>query len=309
MRIIGASLGLTVIGSLVLFSYLNCGKFKPSEEVSSRSLGMSAHISHDAEASVLVNRVINFNLSGNGIEGSEMAWSYLLNSAPTGCGALGALNSPNFSLSCANPGDLIVRAQLFQNGQTFIATSNLTILPDGGFTSTTTSITVTSVTVPRLPSVVEFQIPPGTGNTAWNTSVNPINVAVGQTLRIVNGDSVNHAIHTNGVPFPHGNTIAPGASESRVATAPYDSRVSGPLYDHIFQGANPRPDIWINAIDGAQVYSTRCFSCHGTLSESEVRGATATSIRDAIVTVSEMSGLANVLTSGQIDALVFVLRE
>lgn len=81
--------------------------------------------------------------------------------------------------------------------------------------------------------IVEFRIPKGTGNGAWNTAATPATLKVGQTLRIYNDDTVVHQMHTNGAPCPHGNIIQPGAYGDCVATRSYTGT---PLYDHNTRG-------------------------------------------------------------------------
>lgn len=77
--------------------------------------------------------------------------------------------------------------------------------------------------------VVEFRIKPGTGSGAWNTQDAPVNLKVGQVLRIINDDTIRHRLHTDGAPCPHGNNIAPGQSEDCVISRPFNG---GNLYDH-----------------------------------------------------------------------------
>ena len=57
---------------------------------------------------------------------------------------------------------------------------------------------------------------------------------VGDTLRIVNDDTVTHRLHTqNGRPFPHpANDIFPGDSADFVLETTYDPDAEGPLTDH-----------------------------------------------------------------------------
>lgn len=45
--------------------------------------------------------------------------------------------------------------------------------------------------------VVEFHINRGTGLKPWNTRDTVVNVKVGQTLRIINDDTIVHRLHTN----------------------------------------------------------------------------------------------------------------
>lgn len=58
--------------------------------------------------------------------------------------------------------------------------------------------------------------------------------------------------------------------------------------------------------NGATLYSTHCSSCHGSLSSSQVRGSSASSIQSAINSVSQMAGLKS-LTSTQISAIASAL--
>jgi len=83
-------------------------------------------------------------------------------------------------------------------------------------------------------NVVTFHIPAGTGSKAWNSAQTPISLQAGQTLQVVNDDSVDHWIHTDGfAPFFHPLAgIAPGAS----ATYKANSKFSGTVHDHLRSG-------------------------------------------------------------------------
>jgi hypothetical protein len=85
------------------------------------------------------------------------------------------------------------------------------------------------------PSFTEFHIPAGTAGQSWNTREVPVVATVGDTLRIVNDDSVPHRLHTDGVPFPHpGSDILPGQSADFVLAYPFDPAKDGSLQDHDF---------------------------------------------------------------------------
>lgn len=89
-------------------------------------------------------------------------------------------------------------------------------------------------TPPQDPNVVVFRIKAGTGNQPWNTPDTMVTVKVGQTLRIVNDDTVTHRLHTGGAPCPHGTNFGPGASYDCVATRALDPAATpGRTYDHI----------------------------------------------------------------------------
>lgn len=100
--------------------------------------------------------------------------------------------------------------------------------------------------VPPTPHIVEFRIVDGTANNPWNTSTQPVLAAVGDTLRVVNHDSVSHQLHTSGVPFPHPmSAIAPGESADYVLVAPFDPAANQFLYDHL-QG--PSAQFWLKVL-------------------------------------------------------------
>jgi predicted CopG family antitoxin len=83
-------------------------------------------------------------------------------------------------------------------------------------------------------NVVEFHIPAGTGGNAWNTLDHAVQAKVGDTLRLVNDDSVPHRLHTDGSPFAHAeDSVAPGGSANYLLQSAFDS-ADHPLYDHNF---------------------------------------------------------------------------
>ncbi len=83
------------------------------------------------------------------------------------------------------------------------------------------------------PTLVEFRIQPGTGNEAWNTEETMLVTDVGQTLLLINDDSIRHTLHSFGVPMAHGDPIEPGESAQYVLAAPYDRGDQTPeLWDH-----------------------------------------------------------------------------
>ena len=71
---------------------------------------------------------------------------------------------------------------------------------------------------------------------AWNDKQHAVLVRVGDTLEIVNKDTVDHIVHTSGTPFPHGNRERPihsGESIKIVITKAHDPEKNGALYDHL----------------------------------------------------------------------------
>lgn len=91
--------------------------------------------------------------------------------------------------------------------------------------------------------VIVFHIPAGTGVSAWNTREQPVVAAVGDTLRIVNDDSVPHRLHTGGTPFPHAAAdILPGQASDFILQTPFDPAANQFLYDH---NSGPNAQFWI----------------------------------------------------------------
>jgi hypothetical protein len=88
--------------------------------------------------------------------------------------------------------------------------------------------------------VIVFNIPAGTGTTGqFNTSDSPVVAEVGDILRIVNGDSTPHLLHTDGEPFPHPNV---GLPPQEIEEYLLQTEFVGALYCHI-HGANQK--FWI----------------------------------------------------------------
>ncbi len=92
--------------------------------------------------------------------------------------------------------------------------------------------------------IIEFTIPAGTGNQPWNTTDTVIMAKVGDTIRFMNADSINHTLHTNGSPCSHGNLMRPGQTWDCNTRSTYNSMDErmGPLYDHSF---GPSAAVWI----------------------------------------------------------------
>ena len=94
--------------------------------------------------------------------------------------------------------------------------------------------------------IIVFHIPAGTGTQSWNKRESAIVATVGNTLRIVNDDSVPHRPHTSGIPFPHPSAdILPGQAADFLLQSPFDSGASQPLNDH---NAGPEAQFWINVL-------------------------------------------------------------
>lgn len=83
-------------------------------------------------------------------------------------------------------------------------------------------------------ALVEFHILPGTGESPWNTKETTVEVKVGDTVRIINDDSIPHTLHTFGRPCEHQPAASlPGEFYDCVIATTADPRIDL-LYDHDF---------------------------------------------------------------------------
>jgi hypothetical protein len=95
--------------------------------------------------------------------------------------------------------------------------------------------------------IVEFHIQPGTGRGAWNTKDTAVEVKMGDTLRIINDDSIAHQLHTNGAPCDHGSYMrAAGGSYDCFVEFSLDPDTDGSLYDHLVGSSAP---FWVRTIE------------------------------------------------------------
>jgi hypothetical protein len=92
--------------------------------------------------------------------------------------------------------------------------------------------------------IVEFHIKAGTANNSWNTRDTIVTVHIGDTLRIINDDVIQHRLHTNGAPCPHGPNFAPGTSFDCAITKAFDPGEANPLYDH---NVGSKAEFWLKA--------------------------------------------------------------
>lgn len=290
---------LFAFASLAIFQ--NCGPgFKPSETMTLKSQGLEAHLSHDAGINTEINTPITFYVDGRGTGLAEFEWTHVHGNQSFGCVDAMERTGTSYRVICSTVGQLnvSVTARIGNSSATAASTVNIVNSNSGGG---------------GTPGTVTFRIPAGTANGSWNTRETAIEVYVGQTLEVINDDSVNHQIHTDGAPFPHGNLIAPGATRSHTVASTYSSQQT-PLYDHIYQTENPRPNIYIYSFDvtglnGANLYGNRCASCHGPLATSAKRGKTATQIIEAIRTQQQMMNLRQQLNDNEIAAIALSLRN
>lgn len=97
------------------------------------------------------------------------------------------------------------------------------------------------------PETIVFRIAAGTGSNAWNSRDTTLVARRGDTLRIVNDDTVSHQLHTTGTPFPHPAVdTAPGQSTDFLLQTPFDPVQQGPLYDHMH---GQQAQFWLRVVD------------------------------------------------------------
>lgn len=83
-------------------------------------------------------------------------------------------------------------------------------------------------------AVIDFHIPLGTGSGPWNTMATVVEARIGDTVRIINDDNIDHLMHTFGRPCPHPETASkPGEVYECEISTTADPRVDT-LYDHNF---------------------------------------------------------------------------
>ncbi len=87
-------------------------------------------------------------------------------------------------------------------------------------------------TLNSFADMIDFHIANGTVEKAWNSAQTPIKAKIGDTIHMINDDSVVHRLHTYGAPCDHGPDFAPGATWDCVVTGAYSSTTDGALYDH-----------------------------------------------------------------------------
>ncbi len=287
-----------VLAFAALTAYQNCAQNFTPFSGSDASLSSLNHdlphiFSNSPKMAANVNLEFQVHASSLSSQASYL-WSYHFNGVlGAGCSALSQSTSIKFILLCPSAGDLVVSAQVFDAGQIISVSDLQTPLTFGGATDSLLNI--------------HFTIAKGTGSNPWNEMSAPIEVFVGQTLSVLNGDSVPHQLHTNGSPCPHGNTFAPGASFDCVIASSYDSATNGAIYDH---GAGTSARFYVIAYDGAKLYTTNCANCHGPLASSKHRNATAGQIQASISNVGAMrSPQLTSLTTVQIQAIAYALSK
>ncbi|MES2963672.1 MAG: hypothetical protein V4760_07255 [Bdellovibrionota bacterium] len=253
----------------------------------------------------IIDTAMDYTLmaSGQGVTSSILTWSIPTGQNTASC-QLGSTGS-NYSkvLRCLTAGAVQVRAEaIWSDGTNSVAFINRTVqvgsVNPGGGTGD--------------PNIIEFRIRTGTGTGVWNTVGTPAVAFVGQTLKVINDDTIQHQMHTNGTPCPHQpNPMAPNAFYNCVLAAAH-SPTATDLYDHI---VGTSASFYLNVIDGAAQYARpvnnqSCAGCHNAIATTTKRGATFTTIKAAINNNTGGMGIYrnNVMTDDEIRAIAYRLR-
>lgn len=306
---VGSGLILVAVAVTLVFSFQNCGSAFEAAKLDSVSLvelgsgeipltitdSKGQPVSEATE--LIVDEPYKVVIAGVRIPaGSTVTWT--------------ASVTPGGGVHVHN-GAVITEAELHCEASGIINLSGTIVAPSGTFNVVPMTFSCSEAAdgtpppaVDPTAQVVTFRIPAGTGRTAWNNVASTVRVFVGQTLRIVNDDSVNHRLHTGGAPCGHqpSNSV-PGASFDCVVIRPLEAS-AGRTYDHLY-GTGAR--FFVTSIDGPALYTTNCQSCHGVRATSEVRGMTATEIRAAILSEPQMTNLN--LTNDQLEAIAYSLTR
>lgn len=253
---------------------------------------------------VVIDTAMDYVLmaSGTGVKSAILTWSFAPGQNTAGC-TLGSTGS-NYSkiLRCLSTGAVQVRAEaIWSDGTSSVASVSRTVQvgsvnPGGG---------------PTNPNVVEFRIRTGTGTGAWNMVGSPAVAFVGQTLKIINDDTVNHQLRTPGTPCAtQAAPMAPNGFYDCALTATH-SPTATDLYDQI---AGTNATFYLNVIDGTAQYNRvingqSCASCHNAIATSAKRGATFTVIKSAITRNVGGMGIYNgMMSDDEIRAIAYRLR-
>lgn len=197
--------------------------------------------------------------------------------------------------------------------------------PDGSVTVLSTDRTTTTY-VPdacglNLSTRRIFRIANGTGTMPWNSSLTPLIVYVGQTLRVCNVDpTASHQLHTSGSPCVSASTPM-GLQAYYDCNVANNANLTAPggtfagMYDQI---NGPTAAFYVKPINGQALYADTtktasgqsCVSCHGAFSVSEKRGASFTGLKASIdANRGGMGTYSGRITDDELRAIAFSLNQ
>ena len=245
--------------------------------------------------------------SGEAISTATLMWQLLNN---TGNCVLKSGTGPETRyIVCDKSGTVSVQASaIWQDGSSTVLST----------TRTTGAVIVDACGVTNSTRIV-FRIAAGTAAAPWNSSTSPVAISVGQVLRICNDDTTAHQLHTPGTPCPtQPDSMAKGALYDCTianATGVNGTGVFNMLYDEI-AGANAA--FYVKPYNGVALYADTtktangqsCVSCHNAFANTTKRGASFSSIKNAIDTNrGGMGTYVGRITDDEIRAIAFSLNQ
>ena len=269
--------------------------FSPTGEALSEGQGLDGGVEYRLESAGAVLPV-------------TVTWTMPLNTG--GCTLRAGPGTAIRYLTCTSGGRVQVRtAAYWPDGSSTVL---LTDRPTSTYVSDSCGVNMTSRRV--------FRIPNGTGTAAWNSSVSPVIVYVGQTLRVCNDDATKtHQFRTAGSPCA--SQPSPMAKSEYYDCAVANS--SGLAGDGTFTGlydntVGASAAFYVKPYNGQILYSDTtkssdgksCVSCHGAFSNSEKRGGSYTGLKDSIAANKGGMGVfQGRFTDDELRAIAFSLNQ
>ncbi len=290
----------------LIFTFQNCGKTGFSSLGNISATGIDSLSSASADHLTPHISPLSVNLSTgldavfeahdpSALSTTTYQWSHQLGGVADGCQLKSTANSTQNVLNCPFEGTLKISLKIMDGALQ---------RPVADF------IGVVVGTMPVNSLSISFNILAGTGSGPWNLASKPMEVYVGQTLTIVNQDTVIHQMHTGGKPCAHGAPIPPGGSGNCVISADYSSVTSGGIYDH---GAGVKAPFYLVAYDGTKLFTQNCAGCHTSIAkfQSVLGKPTVLRIQNSLLSVPQMKAVPalQALTPRQIEALAYVLSK
>ncbi len=289
---------MIVAGAVTLVFFQNCGQGFVAQKVGEADSEKATTYLSSASNQLEPGQDVEFALTSDTVSGSaQYDWSHKFNGISGFCTEKNANQGLTYVVNCVSNGDLQI---------------NLTVT-DQGIVKVIEPV-IAALVAPAVPLVapneiqmtLSFEISAGTGLAPWNSAVAPVEVFVGQALRIQNSDSVSHQLKTNGRPCISTMDIGPSRTGNCLIKQSYSRSTNGGIYD---AASGPGAPFFAVSYDGFQLYAQTCSGCHGNLADSGKQGRRPSAILAARNTVPEMIGQSAImnLTPRQIEAISYVL--
>lgn len=293
---------IAIVVAAILVCFQNCGKgfeihgLSNSEENSSQSLRLQFKI-RDQNFQIPTSQIdtqkkLIYEVDGKDYSARlQFEWTYEFDGDASLCHKIQDQqhNPSRFTISCDTEGILKVYVVATDGARTIELNDRREVVYGN-----------------EIPMTVDFLIPDGTNQKPWNTVAEKIFLFIGQTLKITNGDSIPHGLHTNGTPCASSPTLAPGGTYSCLVASAMDSGNStSTTYDNIVGSAAP---FYVRSYDPAQLYSQNCLQCHSALAQTTIQNKGYGDLRRALRDVPEMQDL-NILSATELAAIAHALNN